>query len=99
MLTSAEKRKLRQSAHHLKPVVLVGQAGLNAPVMAEIDRALFDHELIKVRFRGIDRNERAASVASVCEALTAEAVTTIGGTAVLYRKNPEKALRGRPRES
>jgi RNA-binding protein len=90
MLSPVEKRKLRQSAHHLKPVVLIGQHGLTAAVMAEIERALFDHELIKVRFRGHDRAARTEEVGRVATELAADVVATIGGTVVLYRENPEE---------
>jgi RNA-binding protein len=94
MLTPAAKRKLKQSAHRLKPVVLVGQHGLTAAVMAEIDRALTDHELIKVRFRGMERLEREQEIGRAAVALAADVVSTIGGMAVLFRENPDKA---RPR--
>ena len=94
MLTPAEKRKLRQSAHHLKPVVLVGQAGLTGAVAVEIDRALTDHELIKIRFRGMDRRERDAEIERVSRELEATLVTTIGGMAVLFRRNPDKRHAG-----
>ncbi|MGE0484247.1 MAG: YhbY family RNA-binding protein [Gammaproteobacteria bacterium] len=90
MLTPAAKRKLKQSAHHLKPVVLVGQHGLTAAVMAEIDLALTAHELIKVRFRGMERLEREQEIGRAATALVAEVVSTIGGTAVLYREKPDK---------
>jgi RNA-binding protein len=88
MLTAATKRKLRQTAHHLKPVVLVGQHGVTAPVIAEIERALTDHELIKVRFRGLERDERNDEIMRMAAELSAEVVSTIGGTAVLYRLSP-----------
>lgn len=90
MLTSADKRRLRQQAHHLKPVVLVGQHGLAAPVLAEIDRALDDHELIKVRFRGADRDARKAAFMEMAATLEADLVGHIGGVATLYRQNPDK---------
>lgn len=93
MLNAASKRKMRQSAHHLKPVVLVGQHGLSAAVIAEIDIALTAHELIKIRFRGVDRNERDTELERVTAELSAELVATIGGTAVLYRENPELAAK------
>ena len=89
MLTAATKRKLRQSAHHLKPVVLIGQHGVTGAVIAEIEHALTDHELIKVRFRGIDRAQRDEEIARVAAELSADVVNTIGGTAVLYRINPK----------
>ena len=83
-------RRLRAQAHHLKPVVLVGQNGVTPAVVEEIDRALDDHELIKVRMRGHDRESRAAAVSEICDQLEAEKVQLIGGTAVFYRQNKER---------
>ncbi|MEQ8660804.1 MAG: ribosome assembly RNA-binding protein YhbY [Gammaproteobacteria bacterium] len=96
MLTAVDKRKLRQSAHHLKPIVLVGQQGLSAAVLAEIERALFDHELIKIRFRGMGRELRTQEIARAAAALDAEVVGSVGGTAVLYRRKPEQKRRRSP---
>jgi RNA-binding protein len=90
MLSAGDKRKLRQSAHHLKPVVLIGQHGLSAAVMAEIERALFDHELIKIRFRGMAREQRDQEIARATRELEAELVGSVGGTAIIYRENPER---------
>ncbi len=90
MLSAVDKRRLRQSAHHLKPVVLIGQHGLSEAVMAEIERALFDHELIKIRFRGMGRELRDQEIARAARELDAELVGSVGGTAVLYRENPER---------
>jgi RNA-binding protein len=89
MLTAENKRKLRARAHHLKPVVLIGQNGVSAAVMSEVTRALDDHELIKIRFRGMDREARALEVARVCETLAADLVTSVGGTAVLFRERTD----------
>ncbi len=88
MLTSERKRSLRATAHALKPVVLIGQHGVTSAVMAEVTRALDDHELIKIRFRGTERDERALEIERICTTLAAELVGSIGGTAVLYRQNP-----------
>ena len=89
MLTAAGRRKLRARAHHLKPVVLIGQNGVSDAVMSEVTRALDDHELIKIRFRGLDRHARGIEVARVCDTLAAELVGNIGGTAILFRERPE----------
>ena len=90
MLTAERKRSLRTRAHHLKPSVLIGQHGVTAAVLSEIERALFDHELIKIRFRGADRDERAVEVAGMCTTLAAELIASIGGTAVLYRERRDE---------
>jgi RNA-binding protein len=95
MLTAEGKRKLRSRAHHLKPVVLVGHNGLSDAVMNEVTRALDDHELIKIRFRGLDRHERASEIARVCDTLAAELVGNIGGTAILFRERADADVRRR----
>ncbi|MGR8919681.1 MAG: ribosome assembly RNA-binding protein YhbY [Gammaproteobacteria bacterium] len=90
MLNAADKKRLRQTAHSLKPVVMIGQHGATDAVIAEIDRALSDHELIKVRVRGAGRDERRSVFDTIAGALDAEIVNTIGGVGVLYRANPER---------
>lgn len=89
-LTPSERRALRARAHKLKPVVLIGDAGLSEAVLAEIDRCLEDHELIKIKAGGEDRGEREALSAAVCGRLGAAPVQHIGKMLVLYRKAPEK---------
>ena len=71
MLTAEGKRSLRARAHHLKPVVLIGQHGVSDAVVAEIGIALDAHELIKIRFRGTEREAREADVARICATLAA----------------------------
>jgi RNA-binding protein len=90
-LDNQTRRALKQQAHHLKPVVMLGQAGLTEGVLAEVERALFDHELIKVRITGYDRDERDAQVAEIARQTNAALVQRIGNVAVLYRKRPEPA--------
>jgi len=60
MLNPAERKALRARAHKLEPVVMIGGKGLTDEVIAEIDRALSAHELIKVRAAGLEREARAA---------------------------------------
>jgi len=59
-LDQKQKRALKKLAHHLKPVVIVGQHGLRENVLAEIDNALEIHELIKIKLAGADKAEREA---------------------------------------
>jgi RNA-binding protein len=88
-LQNHQRRALKQRAHHLKPVVLLGAAGLTEAVLAEIELALDHHELIKVRVNGGDRDMRDAQVATIVEETGATLVQRIGNIAVLYRTNPE----------
>jgi len=90
-LDNQTRRALKQQAQQLKPVVMLGQAGLTEGVLAEVERALFDHELIKVRITGYDRDERDAQVAEIARQTNAALVQRIGNVAVLYRKRPEPA--------
>ena len=83
------RKRLRQIAHHLDPIVSVGEHGLSDALVAEANRALADHELIKVKVQSPDRTERAdisATLASRCEALV---IQKIGKMVILFRANPD----------
>jgi len=84
-LTGKQKHYLRGLAHHRKPIVMVGDAGLTQNVIAEIDQALAYHELIKVKIRLGGRVERQQVVAEICEKTSCEEVQVIGQIAVFYR--------------
>lgn len=90
MLTDAQKKHLRRLGHDRKPIVLAGKGGVGAALIAEIDRALTDHELVKIRARVGDRDERDSILASLAQATRAELVQRIGHVALFYRPNPEK---------
>ena len=89
-LTPAERRALRARAHHLHPVVMIGEAGLTPAVLKEIDIALKSHELIKIRALGDDRGWRENLVAEICSALDASPVQHIGKVLVVFRPRPEQ---------
>ncbi|MBT8144687.1 MAG: ribosome assembly RNA-binding protein YhbY [Gammaproteobacteria bacterium] len=90
MLKENQKKFLRGRGHDLKPVVLVGNAGLTAAVIREINGALTAHELIKVKLRVGDRDERDIAIATLLEQSGAELVQRVGNTALLFRRNDEK---------
>lgn len=87
-LNERQRRHLRGLAHPLRPVILVGNAGVTDGVVAETARALHDHELVKVRLPGGDREARDAAVAGLAGRTGSEVVTRIGNVAVLYRARP-----------
>jgi RNA-binding protein len=87
-LTPLQRRALRARAHHLHPVVIVGDGGLTPEVVREIEANLKSHELIKVRLTGDDREARAAASAEICGTTGASAVQHIGKILVLYRQRP-----------
>jgi len=91
-LTSLERRALRAKAHHLHPVVAIGQHGLTPSVLREIDVNLRAHELIKVRAFSDIRGEREAMLGQICAKLDAAAVQHIGKLLVLWRPTPVEAI-------
>jgi putative YhbY family RNA-binding protein len=98
-LTPKERQALKGRAHGLKPVVLLGAAGLSPAVLREIDRALAAHELIKVKAPGDDREQREEIFATVADRLAAARVQAIGKLLVLFRPAPpdEAPAAARPR--
>jgi RNA-binding protein len=89
-LTPAARSDLRARAHHLNPVVTVAGNGLAPSVLAEIERALQAHELIKVKVQGAEREQRELLMRELCAALDAEPVQHIGSILVVWRTRREE---------
>ena len=90
-LTESQKKHLRGLGHRLKPVIMVGDAGLTDAVMNEFLGSIRHHELIKVRVRAGDRRQRDDIIRKMCETADASLITRIGNVALLYKQNPEKS--------
>ena len=90
-LGGAERRNLRRMAHRLRPAVQLGGAGLTGAVVDAVDRALEDHELIKLRLAG-ERDERKDLAARVAERTQSTLAGLVGHVAILYRpaRDPER---------
>jgi len=84
-LTPEQRKFLKAQGHTLKPVVMIGQAGLTEAVTEEAERALKAHELIKVRVLGDDRKAREEWFMALCDHLGAAPVQHIGKLLLLYR--------------
>ena len=97
-ITPRRRSELRAEAHKLDPVVIIGDKGLTDEVVAEIDRSLKAHELIKVRAATDDRAARHEWLAAICGRLSAEPVQEIGKVFVIYRENPPEEEAPRRRE-
>jgi len=89
-LDTSFKQSLKAQAHHLKPVILLGNKGLTEAVVAETNIALLSHELIKVKINGAEKEDRLAMANDLCQQLQAEMVQMIGNTVILYRKNQDR---------
>ncbi len=92
-LTSKQRSHLRTLAHHLKPVVIIGDNGVTDAVLAEIELALDHHELIKVKINAGDRPDRQAISEYICEKTACARIQNIGRIAVLYRPAKEPVLK------
>ncbi len=84
-LSASARRALRAAAHHLDPVVMVGQHGLTPAVLHEIDLALTAHALIKVRVMSDEREIRVGFLNEICEKMGCESVQHLGKLLVLWR--------------
>lgn len=93
MLTTKQRSHLRSLAHHLKPVVMTGSAGLTAAVIKEIEQALDHHELIKVKLNSGDRHTRTQLSRSICDQTGAAQVQEIGRITVIYRPAKEAKIK------
>lgn len=91
-LTPKIRQQLKALAHKLQPIVLIGNKGLTANVHNEIERALHDHELIKIRIAYQDGAERRAAHFRIAEHHHAEMVQCIGHIGVFFRKREPQKL-------
>ncbi|MEX0604818.1 MAG: ribosome assembly RNA-binding protein YhbY [Marinobacter sp.] len=85
-LSPEQRREYRTIAHNLKPVVIIGDKGLTENLQQELDRALNDHELIKVKIASPDREQRQELTDALCKASGAQLVQSIGKIAVIMRR-------------
>jgi RNA-binding protein len=92
--SSQQLKQLRAIAHRLKPIVTIAQKGLAESVCKELDRALSEHELIKIKVMAADRTARQEIAEEVSRVTGAQRVQQIGNIVVLYRaaRQPDQRL-------
>ena len=92
-LNNKQLKHFRSIGHHLSPIIIIAN-GLSDNINSEIDRALNDHELIKLKVHSNDREEKKALVHSICEERNAQLVQLIGHVALIYKaaKKPNPKL-------
>lgn len=83
------KKTMKAQAHHLRPLILMGNKGLTEHLVAATDEALVTHELIKIKLMGEQKTDRIAIAQELCTATHAEIIQIVGRIATIYRKNPE----------
>ena len=89
-LSERQRKYLRGLGHALNPVLLIGNAGVTPAVIAEAKRALHDHELIKVKFRGAEREARDAGLSALGLSTDSVLVHRIGHTALYYKRRNDR---------
>ncbi|MBK9035945.1 MAG: ribosome assembly RNA-binding protein YhbY [Myxococcales bacterium] len=96
-LTGKQRRHLRALGHALAPVAQVGKGGVSEAVIAAVDQALTDHELVKIKLLEsleLDRNDAAEQLATGTKAQIAQ---VLGRTVLLYRPDPDEPVIVLPR--
>jgi RNA-binding protein len=83
------KKTMKAQAHHLRPLILMGNKGLTEHLVAATNEALVTHELIKIKLMGEQKADRIAIAQELCTATHAEIIQIVGRIATIYRKNPE----------
>ena len=92
-LTGTQKSHLRGLGQKLEPALKVGRSGLTPEFFTELQKLLRAHELVKLRFLGADREERATLCARIADEGRCVCVGAVGHTALFYRQNPEPKAR------
>ena len=90
-LSERQKKHLRRLAHSLSPLAMLGSAGLTDGGAQELDRALGDHELVKVSARVGARDDRNRVLAELAGRTGSELVQRVGNVGVFYRRRAELA--------
>lgn len=86
-------KRYRTLGHDLKPVVMISDKGLSEGVVNELNRALEDHELIKIKVSITDRDARKTILQSITETCQAELVQEIGKMGIFYRTSKKKNIK------
>jgi len=91
-LSKKQIKFLRAKCHDLKAVIMLGQKGLSAEVLNELEIALTHHELVKIKLAVDDRELRKQLIVDICNKSHSEEVQSIGKTLSVYRVNSDKAV-------
>lgn len=92
MLSGKQRRHLRSLGHDLRPIVQIGKGGIDEGLVAAVDQALVDHELVKVKVgeaAGLDRHDAAEAIA---QRTSSEVAQVLGNIVLLYRARPEEPV-------
>jgi len=91
-LTGKQKNYLRGIAHTKNPIVAIGNKGLSDAVLKELELALEQHELVKIKLPGGSKAEKTALLKEICERSNSESVQLIGNVCVVYRVSEDPKI-------
>ena len=95
MLDNREKKLLRKLSHDLKPLIRIGKNGVTPATIANIDRALTDHELVKIKYLE-HKDQKKTLTRRITEETRSTLIDQIGNTATLYRETPTTQKKAQP---
>jgi RNA-binding protein len=90
-LSNNQKKYLRSLGHHLKPVVMVGQHGLSEAVLSELETTMEKHELLKIKIRTDDRDEKQSMIDSIIDRSKSQLIQVVGNIVLIYRPFEEES--------
>jgi|TARA_B100001996_G_C18584125_1_gene563470 RNA-binding protein len=93
-ISNSKKKHFRSIGHNLKPIVTIAQKGITENIKKELNRALTEHELVKIKLLTSDRSKKKKLSSEICSELGAECIQSIGHIVLLYRmaKKPDARL-------
>tara|TARA_B100001250_G_scaffold175057_1_gene150524 strand:+ start:438 stop:782 length:345 start_codon:yes stop_codon:yes gene_type:complete len=93
-ISNSKKKHYRSIGHNLKPIVTIAQKGITENIKKELNRALTEHELVKIKLLTSDRSKKKKLSSEICSELGAECIQSIGHIVLLYRmaKKPDARL-------
>lgn len=97
-LSKSQLKFLRGKCHALNPVIMVGQKGVTPQLLKELDIALDQHELVKIKIAAEDRETTLAIMDEICAREGTERVQVIGKTLTVFRRNNQKPVIQLPKE-
>jgi RNA-binding protein len=97
-LTKNQKKYLRSLGHRLKPVVMVGQKGLSESVLLELESTMLKHELLKIKIRTEDRDDKFSMVNKIIEFSKSNLVQVVGNVVLIYRPFEDEPIISLPRK-
>ena len=81
---------LRGHGHHLSPIVQVGKGGASPAVLKQVEQALADHELVKVRVDADSPDDRFAAADGLAALPGVNVVQIVGHAILIYKRHPQK---------